>query len=131
MHHKPTQAVAKLCRAWLLKPSSSHRLWNSTVTLQHKLQACFRAVLDDPLVQDSTSQQMQRIRFLSLKNLGSLLAVAGGSAAAALDCYVSACELDGTDVVLWNRLGTLVRAVAAVMLVDFVIVQGLLSLAAA
>ena len=86
-------------------------------------------MLSDQLVEGAATAQLARIKFLSLKNLGGLLAEeaaaatpaaaaaageGGGAAAAAaaaaqaLGCYVAAAELEGEDVVLWNRMGTLV-----------------------
>ncbi len=51
---------------------------------------------------------MSQIRYLATKNLAGLLAPADASAHEALDLYCSAAEMDQDDVVLWNRLGTLV-----------------------
>ena len=132
------------------------------------LQAALRWVLAEPLVESPATEQLQRIKFLSLKNLAGLLAQparagapgaaaaadragAGGAAAAglvgpqaagaaeaggpgvgapgqlrqqgqqegqqqgegeqrdeALRLYCAALEVDGSDVVLWGKLGTLV-----------------------
>lgn len=70
--------------------------------------AAFRLVLADPVVGTGASEQLLRIKYLSLKNLGALLAGAAETAAEALRCYCDALEVDDSDVVLWNRLGTLV-----------------------
>ena len=44
-----------------------------------------------------------------LKNLAAVLAAEEGTAAQALGLYGQAAMLDGGDIVLWNRMGTLVR----------------------
>ena len=44
-----------------------------------------------------------------LKNLAAVLAEEAGSAAEALRLYGEAVQLDAGDIVLWNRMGTLVR----------------------
>ena len=49
------------------------------------------------------------MRFLVLKNLAAVLAEEPGSAEKALGLYGDAAQLDGGDIVLWNRMGTLVR----------------------
>ena len=46
-----------------------------------------------------------------LKNLAAVLAAEEGTAAQALGLYGEAATLDGGDIVLWNRMGTLVRAI--------------------
>lgn len=91
-------------------------------------QASLTAILADPLVEAAASPQLGRIKFLSLKNLGGLQAAAGPGrdAPGALGCYVAACELEAGDVVLWNRLGTLVGVVGGAAGLDVVAVwQGL------
>lgn len=50
-----------------------------------------------------------QVRFLVLKNLAAVLAEEPGSAEEALRLYGDAAQLDGGDIVLWNRMGTLVR----------------------
>ncbi len=52
----------------------------------------------------------QQVRFLVLKNLAAILAAAMETAPEALRLYGEAAMLDGGDIVLWNRLGTLVSA---------------------
>ena len=49
-----------------------------------------------------------QVRFLVLKNLAAVLAEDNGSAAEALGLYGAAAQLDGGDIVLWNRMGSLV-----------------------
>eukprot|EP00887_Chlorella_sp_A99_P003338 scaffold26.g3338.t1 len=83
-------------------------------------QADFRWVLAEPLVEAAATEQLQRIKFLSLKNLAELLAGGGappptpGAPQAwqqerleALRLYCAATEMEGSDAVLWNRLATL------------------------
>lgn len=73
-------------------------------------QAAFRALLDKPIVSDAVGGQLQRVRFLVLRNLAGLLAEQGGfEAEEALRLYLEAIQVDGTDAVLWHRFGTLVR----------------------
>jgi hypothetical protein len=55
------------------------------------------------------SALMCQIRFLVLRNLAELLAVDDASALRALHLFGSAGQLDGDDIVLWDRMGTLVR----------------------
>ncbi len=43
-----------------------------------------------------------------LKNLAAVLAAEEGTAAQALGLYGQAAMLDGGDIVLWNRMGSLV-----------------------
>lgn len=50
-----------------------------------------------------------QIKFLALKNLAGSLALQGGTATEALRLYAQAAALDGGDIVLWNRMGKLVR----------------------
>lgn len=53
------------------------------------------------------------MRFLTLKNLAALLAGSDVTAPRALRLYAAALQLDAGDVVLWHRMGTLVRPYAA------------------
>ena len=46
-----------------------------------------------------------------LKNLAAVLAAEDGTAAQALGLYGQAATLDAGDIVLWNRMGALVRAI--------------------
>lgn len=62
---------------------------------------------------ECASDQLHRIKFFSLKNLGDLLA-RRGQAPEALAAYCQATEGAGDDAGLWNRLGTLVRATTCV-----------------
>lgn len=57
---------------------------------------------------EGATDQLLRIKFLALKNLGDLLARTAGGAPAALAAYCSATEVVGDDAGLWGRLGTLV-----------------------
>jgi len=50
-----------------------------------------------------------QIKFLALKNLAGSLAAAAGTAPEALRLYGQAAALDAGDIVLWNRMGALVR----------------------
>lgn len=50
-----------------------------------------------------------QMRFLTLKNLAALLAGSDVTAPRALRLYAAALQLDAGDVVLWHRMGTLVR----------------------
>ena len=45
-----------------------------------------------------------------LKNLAAILATGEGTAVQALKLYAEAAMLDDGDIVLWNRMGTLVCA---------------------
>ena len=54
------------------------------------------------------SLTLRQVRFLVLKNLAAALAAEDGTAAQALGLYGQAALLDGGDIVLWNRMGTLV-----------------------
>jgi hypothetical protein len=88
-----------------------------------------RALLAEPVVADCATDQLHRIKFLSLKNLAELLARqgqqqqqgaavssprpegsigGGGGVAEALSIYCQATEVVADDAVLWNKLGTLV-----------------------
>lgn len=44
-----------------------------------------------------------------MKNLAAVLAEDDSTAAEALKLYGEAAQLDNGDIVLWNRMGTLVR----------------------
>ena len=96
------------------------------------MQAALRALLAEPVVADCATDQLHRIKFLSLKNLAELLARQGqqqqlqgaaassprpegasggggvGGVAEALAVYCQAAEVVEDDAVLWNKLGTLV-----------------------
>lgn len=52
---------------------------------------------------------ISQVRFLVLKNLAAVLAEDDSTAADALKLYGEAAQLDNGDIVLWNRMGTLVR----------------------
>ena len=56
-----------------------------------------------------------QVRFLVLKNLAAVLAEEDGSAGEALALYGEAAALDGGDIVLWNRMGTLARSEALIL----------------
>jgi hypothetical protein len=70
------------------------------------LQAAFRSVLSDQLVIDGATEQLQRLRFLSLKNLAGVIA-SPSRAHEALQLYALAAREDASDVALWDRYGTL------------------------
>jgi hypothetical protein len=76
-------------------------------------------LLDDPilevLAEGADGQKRGRgtalgaqLRFLVLKNLAALLAARDEDAPHALELYAQALSLDQEDIVLWNRMGTLV-----------------------
>lgn len=49
-----------------------------------------------------------RLRYSALKNLAETFSMQGsGHYVEAVDCFLQAAAIDGKDVVLWNRLGTL------------------------
>lgn len=70
------------------------------------LQAAFRLVLSDQLVIDGATEQLQRLRFLSLKNLAGVVA-SPSRAQEALQLFALAAQEDASDVALWDRYGTL------------------------
>ncbi|EFN52259.1 hypothetical protein CHLNCDRAFT_139170 [Chlorella variabilis] len=73
-------------------------------------EASLRQLLAEPLVEECATDQLHRIKFLALKNLGDLLARRGptpGGVPAALAAYCRATEVEGDDAGLWNKLGTL------------------------
>jgi hypothetical protein len=75
-------------------------------------QAALRSLLAEPVVDACATDQLHRIKFLALRNLGDLLArrpYDPDSTAAALLAYCKATEVDADDGGLWNKLGTLVR----------------------
>lgn len=62
------------------------------------------------MVAECATDQLHRIKFLSLKNLGELLARRPEGVSHALAAYCQATEVVADDAVLWNKLGTLVGA---------------------
>ena len=58
------------------------------------------------LVASSSAPAVLQLRFVAGKNLGALLESLG-EGEAALSALWGAAQLDGEDVVLWHRLGTL------------------------
>lgn len=74
-----------------------------------RLQTALHALLADPVVAQCATDQLQRIKFLALKNLGDLLARRGRPGVPdALAAYCQATEVVADDALLWNKLGTLV-----------------------
>jgi hypothetical protein len=72
-------------------------------------QAALRALLEEPVVAECATDQLLRVKFLALKNLGDLLVRRGTPGIpSALAAYCRATEVVGDDAGLWNRLGTLV-----------------------
>ncbi|KAL4539362.1 hypothetical protein Ndes2437B_g02257 [Nannochloris sp. 'desiccata'] len=69
-------------------------------------EAAFRSVLSDQLVIDGATEQLQRLRFLSLKNLAGVVA-SPSRAHEALQLFALAAQEDASDVALWDRYGTL------------------------
>lgn len=73
-------------------------------------------LLQEPLLTGQVASgnltMMRQLRFVALKNLAALLAAedADPSRARALDLYTEAANLDGGDLLLWNKLGLLVRS---------------------
>jgi tetratricopeptide (TPR) repeat protein len=63
-------------------------------------------VLCDQLVIDGATEQLQRLRFLSLKNLAGVIACPS-RAQEALQLFALAAQEDASDVALWDRYGTL------------------------
>ena len=59
---------------------------------------------------EGATDQLHRIKFLSLKNLAELLARRPAGVPEALAVFCSATEEEADDPVLWNKLGTLVGA---------------------
>lgn len=79
-------------------------------------QAALEGLLQEPslsaeatTVSSGGSASALQLRFLVLKNLAALLAEDDSSAAEALRLYGEAAALEQDDVILWNRMGTLVR----------------------
>ncbi|XP_024373289.1 calcineurin-binding protein 1 isoform X1 [Physcomitrium patens] len=86
--------------------------------LQHgqieKAQSLFQSILQDPIsikaqVEPvSSANTMLQLRYSALKNLAETFSMQGsGHHVEAVDCFLQAAAIDGKDVVLWNRLGTL------------------------
>lgn len=81
------------------------------------MQAAFEVLLQEPLL--ATPRKVGRptlpaqVRFLALKNLAALLAADDATAPRALELYAEALRLDAGDVVLWHRMGVLVRCPSA------------------
>ncbi|KAG0581073.1 hypothetical protein KC19_4G222800 [Ceratodon purpureus] len=77
-------------------------------------QKLFQSILQDPIsikaqVEPvSGSNTMLQLRYSALKNLAETYSMQGSDHhGEAVDCFLQAAEIDGKDVVLWNRLGTL------------------------
>lgn len=68
---------------------------------------------------ECATDQLQRIKFLSLKNLAELLMRRPQGVRDALAVYCEATEVAGDDAVLWNKLGTLVGGAALAGLMCF------------
>ena len=64
-------------------------------------QAALRALLEDPAVDGCATDQLHRIKFLSLKNLGELLARRG--AAAAPEALAVYCQATQVGAGAWER----------------------------
>lgn len=68
-----------------------------------------RTLLEEPVVAEGATDQLHRIKFLALKNLGDLTARQPGGTEHALAFYSTATQIVEDDAVLWNKLGSLVR----------------------
>ena len=98
---------------WLGMPHPCHKKIES-----HPLhpQAVFEGLLHEALLHDGSKHasisaaSAAQLRYLVLKNLASLLAAEDASAPRALSLYAQALMLDDGDSVVWNHMGTLVRA---------------------
>lgn len=86
--------------------------------LQHgqieNAQCLFQSILQDPIsikaqVEPvSGSNTMLQLRYSALKNLAETYSMQGSDHhSEAVECFLQAAAIDGKDVVLWNRLGTL------------------------
>lgn len=71
------------------------------------LQSRFIQILEDKLVVTGATEQLQRIRFLCLKNLGGVVALTTSRSREALDLFRQATDTDSSDIALWDRYGTL------------------------
>ncbi|CAI7797810.1 unnamed protein product, partial [Closterium sp. NIES-53] len=71
--------------------------------------------------------EMRHLQFLVWKNLGDVYAKLGSDYnESALRAYVTATEIDGQDVVLWHRLGSMaLRTSGRARLARFALEQGL------
>lgn len=85
------------------------KLWPHSIHVL--LQILFDTVLSDPLVTSGATEQLQRIRFLALKNLAGVVARDPTRSHDALHLYSQATLEDGSDVSLWDRYGTLAARV--------------------
>ena len=80
-------------------------------------QNILEALLEEPLLKDTSLASAAQLRYLVLKNLAALLAdtadaddaSAAAAAMRAVQLYGQALLLDDGDAVVWNRMGTLVR----------------------
>ncbi|KAL4423906.1 hypothetical protein ABPG75_001207 [Micractinium tetrahymenae] len=94
---KEQRAIASFERALAL--IQGHR--------EEEAEAALRALLEEPVVAEGATDQLHRIKFLALKNLGDLLARRPGSVGDALAWYSLATQIVEDDALLWNKLGTL------------------------
>ena len=75
------------------------------------MQASFHAILSDQLVIDGATDQLNRLRFLCLKNLASLVSSSPHRSLQSLSLYARAVEEDDTDVALWDKFGSLAATI--------------------
>jgi tetratricopeptide (TPR) repeat protein len=67
----------------------------------------FRKLLQQPLLlQVRPASNVLRLQYLTLKNLGSVLR-AQNKLCEAIDEYLKASKIDGSDFMLWHNIGTL------------------------
>lgn len=89
-------------------PPASHTAC-SAICLPPLPQAALRALLDDPAVDGCATDQLHRIKFLSLRNLAELLARRGAEAAPeALAVYCQATQVGLGDRTAWGERETVV-----------------------
>lgn len=91
-----------------------------------------QSILQNPLLlraqgeSSSSASPMLHLRFSALKNLAEALTKMGSDYhGEALNCYLQAVEMDGRDVGLWNRLGTLAVSLGRFFIARRAFEQGL------
>ncbi len=90
--------------------------------MNHKacLQVILKRLLQEPILQLDAKDQADRavtasfpyqLRFVVIKNLAAILASAGHAGqCGALELFNEALAMEREDVVIWNRMGSLVSA---------------------
>lgn len=101
------EALEQIALQQYAKALDLHRKGNlsdATQLLKDLLETELLEAVKKPEQGDKVTEPLFNLKYLSYKNLGSMLSTSGADEAA-IEAYCVAAELDDSDVTLWHRLG--------------------------